>query len=69
LARHTPKDTINLLHRELVRTVAMPDVKQRLSALSFEPVANAPEELGAWIQTEVGRWVKVIHDAGIQKIE
>jgi tripartite-type tricarboxylate transporter receptor subunit TctC len=65
----TPKDIINLLRRELVRIVAMPDVKQWLSALSFEPVANAPEELGAWIQTEVARWAKVIHDAGIQKIE
>jgi tripartite-type tricarboxylate transporter receptor subunit TctC len=44
-------------------------VKQRLSALGFEPVANTPEEFGAWIQREVAKWAKVIHDAKIQKIE
>jgi len=48
--------------------VALPDVKEKLRRSGFAPVANAPEEFGARIETESARWAKVINDAKI-KIE
>jgi tripartite-type tricarboxylate transporter receptor subunit TctC len=65
----TPKDIIDLWHREIVRIVALPDVKERLAAIGFEPVANTPEQFGAWIKAEVPRWAKIIKDANIPRIE
>jgi tripartite-type tricarboxylate transporter receptor subunit TctC len=65
----TPKDIIDLWYREIVRIVAIPDVEQRLAAMSFEPVLMPPQEFGAWIKTEVARWAKVIRTANINKIE
>lgn len=65
----TPKDIVDLWYREVVRIVALPDVKERLAVLGFDPVANTPEEFGAWIKTEVNRWGKVIRDAKIPRIE
>jgi tripartite-type tricarboxylate transporter receptor subunit TctC len=65
----TPKDIVDLWYREMVRIVALPDIKERLAVLGFDPVANTPEEFGAWIKTEVARWAKVIHDANIPRIE
>ena len=65
----TPKDIVDLWYREIVRTVALPEIKERLAVLGFDPVVNTPEEFGAWIKTEVARWAKVIHDANIPRIE
>jgi tripartite-type tricarboxylate transporter receptor subunit TctC len=65
----TPKDLIALWHREVARVVALPDVKERLQAIGFEPVANEPEEFGAWIKSELPRWERVIRDAKIPRIE
>ena len=64
----TPKEIVERLNAEIKKLIALPDVKQRLEALGFNPVANRPEEFGERIRTETGRWAKVIRDANI-KIE
>ena len=38
----TPKEIIGSLHHEIVRIIALPDVKERLAVLGFEPVASTP---------------------------
>src|SRR5215211_523275 len=62
----TPKRIVDLLHREMVAILAMPDVKEKLSSLGFEPVGNTPEEFAARIKSEIARWGKVIKDANIK---
>ena len=62
----TPKEIIELLHREIVRSVALPDVKERLDAIGFVPVANTPDEFAAVIKVESERWAKVIRAANIK---
>jgi tripartite-type tricarboxylate transporter receptor subunit TctC len=61
-----PKDVIALLHREIVKALAQPDVKQRLAALGFDAVGSTPEELAATIKSDAIKWGKVIRDAGIK---
>ena len=46
----TPKPIIDRLHSEVVRIVALPDVKQKLDTLGFTPVASTPEAYAAQIQ-------------------
>jgi tripartite-type tricarboxylate transporter receptor subunit TctC len=65
----TPKAIIDKLYREIARVVALPEVKQRLAAIGYTPVANTPEEFTAQIKTDVARWAKVIREAGIKQIE
>jgi tripartite-type tricarboxylate transporter receptor subunit TctC len=62
----TPKDVIERWRSDIVKMVAAPDVKQRLEALGFTPVANTPDEFGARIRTEIAKWSKVVHDANIK---
>jgi len=62
----TPKELVSLLHREIVRIIALPDVKERLAALGFEPVGNTPEECAAQFRAELAKWSKVIRTAGIK---
>src|SRR5258708_16622225 len=52
----TPKGIIDLLHGEIARIVALPEVKERLDAIGFVPVANTPDEFAAVIKTESQRW-------------
>jgi tripartite-type tricarboxylate transporter receptor subunit TctC len=65
----TPKEIIDKLYREIARVVALPEVKQRLAAIGYTPVANTPDEFTAQIKRDVARWAKVIRDAGIKQIE
>jgi tripartite-type tricarboxylate transporter receptor subunit TctC len=62
----TPHDVIDRLHREIVRIVALPDVRERLSALGFEPIASTPEEFADRIRWEIDKWAKVIRAANIK---
>jgi tripartite-type tricarboxylate transporter receptor subunit TctC len=62
----TPKAIIDLLHSEIVKVMALPDVKERMAVLGFELVANMPEEFAARIKAEIPKWGKVIRDANIK---
>jgi tripartite-type tricarboxylate transporter receptor subunit TctC len=62
----TPKDIVALLHREIVKIVALPETKERLVVLGFEAVANTPEEFAAQIKSELVKWDKVVREANIK---
>ena len=65
----TPKPVVDTLQQEIARMIALPDVKERLAAIGFKPVANTPDAFAAELKREVARWAKVIADAKIPKIE
>jgi tripartite-type tricarboxylate transporter receptor subunit TctC len=60
----TPRTIIDTYHREIVRILAVPAVKQRLLDIQFEIVASTPEQFGEYIRWETPRWAKVIKDTG-----
>ncbi len=62
----TPKEIVALLHREIVKVLAMPDVQKRLDDLGFEILGSTPEEFSARIKLETEKWGKVIRDAKIK---
>jgi len=65
----TPRPVVDTLQQEIARMIALPDVKERLAAIGFTPVANTPDAFAAELKREVARWAKVIADAKIPKIE
>ena len=62
----TPAQVIAFVHRELVAIMKLPEVKDRLAALGFEPVASTPEEFARHTRTEFEKWAKVIKDSNIK---
>jgi tripartite-type tricarboxylate transporter receptor subunit TctC len=62
----TPKDVVDRLHREIAKVAGTADLKVRLQTLSFEAVANTPEEFGAQIKAEVDKWGRVVREAKIK---
>ena len=62
----TPPEIVDLLHREIVKIVALPDVQEKLAALGFIAIADTPAEFAARLKSEFAKWAKVIKDAGIK---
>lgn len=62
----TPKEIISFLHREIVKIIALPDVKERLAVLGFEPVASTPEEFAGLAKREFASWAQVIRASNIK---
>jgi len=62
----TPKEIVDLLYREIAKAVAQPEVRERLTTLGFDPVANTPDEFGARIKLEIDKWGKVVRDAKLR---
>ena len=60
----TPRDIVTKLNQEIVRTLHLPDIKERLVGLGFEVAGNSPEEFAAWMKSERTKWAKVIQDSG-----
>jgi tripartite-type tricarboxylate transporter receptor subunit TctC len=62
----TPRDIIARLHAEIVKALASPDVKQRLTALGFDSVGNTPDEFVQVIRRDLARWQKVVAAAKLR---
>jgi tripartite-type tricarboxylate transporter receptor subunit TctC len=56
---------VALLHHDMVRAVAVPEVQDRLVTLGFEPATTGPEQLAPFIKAEIPKWAGVIRAAGI----
>ena len=62
----TPGEVIKRIYAEAQRILALPEVKNRMLTLGFEPVGNTPEQFGAFIHTEIAKWAKVIRESGVK---
>jgi tripartite-type tricarboxylate transporter receptor subunit TctC len=62
----TPSDVIRLLNAELRKIIDSPDVKSTLAKAGFEAFSSSPTELDELVKDQLGKWGKMIKDAGIQ---
>ena len=62
----TSKEIVSRLHAESVKSLKLPDVKDRLDATGFEPIGTTPDQFGSYIRTEVEKWSKVVKAAGVR---
>ena len=61
----TPPAVIGRIHQAIAKSLAIPEVRERILALGADPVGNSPEEFGAFIKKEIATWSKVIKEVGI----
>ena len=60
----TPDAILDRLNAEVRHLLALPEVRERLAALSFLPVGDSREHFAAFIREEVVKWAKVVKDSG-----
>lgn len=61
----TPREVVNRLNGELVKTVSAADVRERFTGAGIEPASSTPEQFAGYIRSETARYAKVIREAGI----
>jgi tripartite-type tricarboxylate transporter receptor subunit TctC len=62
----TPGEIVAFVQREIGKILALPEVKERLTVLGFEPVGSTPEQFVAHVNAEFETWGKVIRESRIK---
>ena len=62
----TPQPVVARLNTELVKILAMADVREKLANHGVEPGGGSPESLGRFLVSEVAKWGDVVREAGIR---
>ena len=60
----TSRDIVNKLHAEAARSIAAPDLRQRMSAEGAEFVGDTPEQFTAFFKAELSKWGKAVKASG-----
>jgi tripartite-type tricarboxylate transporter receptor subunit TctC len=60
----TPRRVINVLNKEVVRILNLPDIKERMLTQGATPTPTTPEAFDAYIRSEVKRFASVLIAAG-----
>ena len=61
-----PGEIIERLQRELVKALALPDVRERLAGLGAEVAGGTPAELESFRRSELTKWAAIIKRAGLK---
>jgi tripartite-type tricarboxylate transporter receptor subunit TctC len=62
----TPRAIVARLNAELVKAINMGDIRKRFIDLGADPLGSTPDELAAYIRSELAKWGKVVKTAGIK---
>jgi tripartite-type tricarboxylate transporter receptor subunit TctC len=62
----TPKAALDTLGAALAKALADPDTVVKLSQQGADIVGGTPEQLAAYVHTELGRWADVVKQAQIK---
>jgi len=60
----TPKAIVEELSARIVKVVRLPDVRDRLLNLGYEPTGTTPEELSTIMAADTARWGPIIKASG-----
>jgi tripartite-type tricarboxylate transporter receptor subunit TctC len=61
----TPRDAVQRLNTEVIRTLSAPDVRQKLTAGGAIINTTTPDEMSAYLRSEMQKWAQVVKAAGV----
>jgi tripartite-type tricarboxylate transporter receptor subunit TctC len=65
----TPRAIIDKLNANIVKVMAMSDVREKLMNLGADPVSSTPEQFAQHIAREKQKWADVVKRAGIPLVD
>ena len=60
----TPRDIITRLNAAVSKAVQAPDVRQKFMTQGAETMSGSPEQVAAYVRSEVAKWAKVVKTSG-----
>ena len=61
----TSPEIVKRLNAEILKVLASSDVRAKLALQGAEPLGSTPTEYGAYIKSEVDRWIRVVKQSGV----
>jgi tripartite-type tricarboxylate transporter receptor subunit TctC len=61
----TPKAIVARLNQVIVKSIALPEMREQLAKAGVDPETSTPEELGKLLRDETAKWARVIKASGI----
>ena len=62
----TPRPIVDRLNQEIVRILRLPEVRERLSAETFELPSETADQVAAITRGEVSKWSKLVKEIGLK---
>lgn len=62
----TPKEALARWHSEIVKVLAMPDIREKMLGMGTDPVGSTPDEFAQFMKSETAKWSRIIRDAQIR---
>jgi tripartite-type tricarboxylate transporter receptor subunit TctC len=62
----TPPEIVNRLSMEVRKSLAKPEIREKIAGFSAEATPSTPEQMGAIVRNQLANWGKRIKDAGIE---
>lgn len=62
----TPRDVINRLNAEIVKALAIPEIRQRLLDLGSDIIGSSPQTADGFLKSELERWGTVVRAANVK---
>lgn len=62
----TPRAVVDLLHAEMAKINASPEVRARLLAISYDPIDETQEQFARRIVSDTARWARIVRETHIQ---
>jgi tripartite-type tricarboxylate transporter receptor subunit TctC len=62
----TPREIVGRLNAEIVKILAVPEIRNRLTDGGSDVIGNSPEEADRFLKSEIARWGEVIRAANIR---
>lgn len=60
----TPPAIVKRLHAEIVRVLALPEIRDRLAGEGVEVIGDTPDQFAAFLKTDIARWAPLIKQSG-----
>ena len=60
----TPRPVIAKVNSEIVKSLKLPEVKERFQGLGTEVIGTTPEQLDVYVRKEMAKWSKTAREAG-----
>ena len=62
----TPSSVVARINADMLRVMALPEVREQFISRGDEPFAGTPEQAGTYLRSEISKWNRVIKQANIK---
>jgi len=62
----TPQTIVSRLHAAIVRSLELPEVRDKLTSEGSEIVGSSPEQFAQFLKRDLAKWAQVVKAAGIK---